>query len=419
MGRTLIEKIFSYKLKKDVKANGEYLVPVDVSIGTDGTAPLAIEQFLEMGRERVVFPERIILVADHFSPSKDIASAKLENRMKAFAIQQGIKHYYPNAEGNGICHVLIPEKRLIRPYEIIVGADSHTCTYGGLGAFAAGIGSTDLACVWAINKVWMKVPRTIRIELYGVCRQDVYAKDVILYVLGRIGKECLPNCCIEFVGEGISNLSISDRLTMCNMVAEMGAVTGIMEVDETVIQYYKDYGIHIKNLNLKSDEDAEFKSVISIDLSVVEPMVAVPYSPFNVFKVSELKEICIDQVVIGSCTNGRIEDFRVAHSYLKGKRISDKVKLLIIPGSQQVLEEMVQEDLLLDFIHSGAIVCPPTCGPCVGAHMGVLADGKVGVYTTNRNYLARNGESNTKVYLASPAIAALSALNGKLRNFML
>lgn len=414
MGKTLIEKIISKKVNKDVAADDLVFVPVDKCLGTDGTAPLSIDIFKKINIDKVKCPEKVILISDHFSPSKDIKSAELEKKMNLFCVENDINNFYSCANYPGISHIIVPEKRLVRPYDIVLGADSHTCTYGALGAFAFGVGSSDLAFVWAMNETWVRVPNTIRVELVGKCRKGVTAKDIILYELSEIGNINIPGCCLEFFGEGIKYLSMSDRMTICNMAVELGALTAIMEVDETVEKYYSEYGIFIKNEHIVSDENAVFKMILKTDLSTIEPMIALPFSPLNVKKVSEVNDIKIDQVVIGLCTNGRIEDFRAAHSVIKGHKKHKDVKFFIVPGSQEVLKKMSEENILNDFIQFGALICPPSCGACIGTSVGVLGDDQVGVYTSNRNFIGRNGSKNAKVYIASPITAAMCAIEGKI-----
>jgi 3-isopropylmalate/(R)-2-methylmalate dehydratase large subunit len=416
MKQTLVEKIFSGKLGRPVAANETCFCPVDIVMGTDATTPLAIEIFNELNQESVKYPEKIVLVNDHFIPAKDIATAKLALLMQRFARQQNIRNFF-SVGRSGICHVLLPEQGLVRPYDIIVGADSHTCTYGALGAFSTGIGSTDMACAWATGKLWFKIPETIKVIFKGILPDNVYAKDLILYLIGRMGINGAVYDMIEFEGEVIERLDMSGRLTICNMSIEMGAKSAIVNVDDVTRHFFRDLnmGIEIDDSYLSPDPDAPYKDIISIDVTDLEPVIACPFSPDNIRFVKELKGLKIDQVVIGSCTNGRIEDFRLAHRHLKDHKVHPDVKLIIIPGSQKVMKQLIEEKMLIDFIDSGAVISPPTCGPCMGGHMGVLADHEVGLYTTNRNFLGRNGDSTAEVYLCNPAVAAYSAVQGSLQ----
>lgn len=414
MKQTLVEKIFSNKIGKAVYANDTVFSPVDLTMGTDATIPLTIETFNEFGLERVVNPDKIVLVNDHFSPAKDIATARFALKMKEFAKKQNIKNFFEIGR-SGICHVLLPEKGFIRPYDIVVGVDSHTCTYGGLSAFSTGVGSTDMACVWATGKLWFRVPETIKVVFSGQLSKGVYAKDLVLYLIGQLGINGANYDMLEFDGELIKNLDISSRLTLCNMVIEMGGKAGIINADSVTEKYFKDKNIQMEYVDMNSDNGARYKKIVEIDVSKIEPVIACPYSPGNIKTAKELVNLKIDQVVIGSCTNGRIEDFRVAHKYLKNNEVHQEVKLIVIPGSQDVLKQMEEENLLIDFIKCGALISPPTCGPCMGGHMGVLANNEIGLFTTNRNFFGRNGDPTAQVYLSNPAIAAYSAIKGSIQ----
>lgn len=414
MKQTLVEKIFSNKIGKAVYANDTVFSPVDLTMGTDATIPLTIETFNEFGLERVVNPDKIALVNDHFSPAKDIATARFALKMKEFAKKQNIKNFFEIGR-SGICHVLLPEKGFIRPYDIVVGVDSHTCTYGGLSAFSTGVGSTDMACVWATGKLWFRVPETIKVVFSGQLSKGVYAKDLVLYLIGQLGINGANYDMLEFDGELIKNLDISSRLTLCNMVIEMGGKAGIINADSVTEKYFKDKNIQMEYVDMNSDNGARYKKIVEIDVSKIEPVIACPYSPGNIKTAKELVNLKIDQVVIGSCTNGRIEDFRVAHKYLKNNEVHQEVKLIVIPGSQDVLKQMEEENLLIDFIKCGALISPPTCGPCMGGHMGVLANNEIGLFTTNRNFFGRNGDPTAQVYLSNPAIAAYSAIKGSIQ----
>ncbi|MCL2151407.1 MAG: 3-isopropylmalate dehydratase large subunit [Oscillospiraceae bacterium] len=414
MKQTLIEKVISNKVGKSVYANDTIFSPIDLVMGTDATTPLTIEIFNELGLEYVVNPHRIVLVNDHFAPTKDVASANFALMLKEFARKQKIENYFEIGR-SGICHVLLPEKGFIKPYDIVVGGDSHTCTYGGLSAFSTGIGSTDMACVWATGKLWFKVPDTIKVVFSGELSEGVYAKDLVLYLIGKLGINGANYDMLEFDGELIHNLDISSRLTLCNMVVEMGAKAGIINVDSVTEQYFQEKSINLEYTYLHSDDGARYKKTIEVDVSRIEPIIACPFSPGNTKPAKELANQKIDQVVIGSCTNGRIEDFRIAHKYLKDNEVHHDVKLIVIPGSQEVLKQMEEESILLDFIKCGALISPPTCGPCMGGHMGVLGNNEVGLFTTNRNFIGRNGDPSSQVYLCNPAIAAYSALKGSIQ----
>ncbi len=414
MKQTLVEKIFSNKIGKAVYANDTVFSPVDLAMGTDATIPITIETFNEFDLQNVVNPDKIVLVNDHFVPAKDIATAKFALMMKEFAKKQNIKNFFEIGR-SGICHVLLPEKGFIKPYDIVVGVDSHTCTYGGLSAFSTGVGSTDMACVWATGKLWFRIPETTKVIFSGELPKGVYAKDLVLYLIGQLGINGANYDMLEFDGELIKNLDISSRLTLCNMVIEMGAKAGIINADAVTKNYFREKNLNTEYIDMNSDNGARYKNIIEIDVSTIEPIIACPYSPGNIKTAKELVNLKIDQVVIGSCTNGRIEDFREAHKYLKNSEVHHEVKLIIIPGSQEVLKQMEEESILIDFIKCGALISPPTCGPCMGGHMGVLANNEIGLFTTNRNFFGRNGDPSAQVYLSNPAIAAYSAIKGSIQ----
>ncbi len=415
MGMTLIEKMFAEKLERPQESAGETLfAPVDLVLGTDVTVALSVKIFEEMGAKKVFDPSKIVLINDHFVPAKDIASANLSQKMRQFAHEQEIENYFEVGK-SGICHITVPENGLVVPGDIVVGADSHTCTYGALGAFAAGIGSTDMAAAWALGRLWFRIPESIRVILHGELQPGVGGKDVILHVIGQLGPSGALYKSLEFTGPAIGQLSMADRFTMTNMAIECGAKAGLMEADDRVTQYLSGL-THRKGVYLRADAGAQYSRVLEVDVSTIQPLVAAPYEPSNVHPAARVAEedIAVDQVVIGSCTNGRIEDFRIAHTYLKDNAVHPDTRLLLIPGSPLVLKHMVEEGLVTAFIEAGAVIAPATCGPCIGGHMGVLGDNEVGLYTTNRNFVGRNGPKSSKVYLSGPAVAAASAVAGKI-----
>jgi 3-isopropylmalate/(R)-2-methylmalate dehydratase large subunit len=387
-------------------------VRVDIVLANDVTAPIAIREFEKIGTGRVFDPERIVLVPDHFAPNKDIKSAAQCRVMREFARAQGISHYFEVGR-MGIEHVLLPEEGLVLPGDVVVGADSHTCTYGAIGAFSTGMGSTDIAVAMANGRIWMRVPETIRIVYAGKLRPWIGGKDLILHTIGRIGVSGALYKAIEFSGPTIDDLSMAGRFTMANMAIEAGAKAGLFAVDDRTRTYVdprasREYTVY------SSDPDAAYARTIEIDASSISPQVAFPYLPENTRPVSEAKDLPIDQVVIGSCTNGRVEDLRVAAEILNGHRVHPDVRCIILPGSQQVYLDALREGLIEVFIMAGAAVSTPTCGPCLGGHMGVLAAGERAVSTTNRNFRGRMGHPESEVYLAGPAVAAASAVAGRI-----
>jgi 3-isopropylmalate/(R)-2-methylmalate dehydratase large subunit len=409
---TLVEKILAEHSDNKEVSPGEFInVRADLVLSNDITAPIAIREFRRLGIERVFDPGKVVMVPDHFVPNKDIASAEQAKLMREFAYEQGIIYF--EVGEMGIEHVLLPEQGLVLPGEVVIGADSHTCTYGALGAFATGMGSTDIAAAMATGDIWMKVPPTIRLIYHGSPREWVGGKDLILHTIGDIGVDGALYSAMEFAGEAIEALSIDGRFTMANMAIEAGAKAGIFGVDNKTQLYVKSRAER-PYLVYEPDNDAGYSKVIEYDVSDMEPQVALPHSPANVRPVSQVENVEIDQVVIGSCTNGRIEDMRIAAQILKGKKIQPGVRCIIIPGSQQVYIDALAEGLLGAFIRAGAVVSTPTCGPCLGGHMGVLADGEKCVSTTNRNFVGRMGSTKAEVYLANPAVAAASAVMGKI-----
>ena len=413
MGLTMVEKILARGAGKEKVEPGEIVsVKVDLCLANDITAPVAIREFERMGAEQVFDAERVVFVPDHFTPNKDIASAEQSQTVRKFARRHQLQNYFEIGR-MGVEHALLPEKGLSLPGDIIIGADSHTCTYGALGAFATGVGSTDLAAGMATGEAWFKVPSTIKFVYRGKLNKWVGGKDLILHTIGLIGVDGALYQAMEFTGPAISELSLDGRLTMANMAIEAGAKCGYIEPDATVLEYVQARAAR-EYEPVYGDADANYERVIEIDVDNLEPQVAFPHLPSNVRNVSEAGDINIDQVVIGSCTNGRIEDMREAAAILKGRRVHPQVRLIVIPATQEVYQQAMQEGLLQIFIEAEAAVSTPTCGPCLGGHMGILAPGERGLATTNRNFVGRMGHPESEVYLCSPAVAAASAINGNI-----
>ena len=412
-GSTMVEKILAAKADQTKVSPGDLvIIQVDLALGNDVTAPVAIREFERFGLDRVFNPDLIVLVPDHFTPNKDIASAEQVKIVRRFAEQQGIKHFY-DVGRMGIEHALLPEKGLVWPGAVIIGADSHTCTYGALGAFATGVGSTDLAAAMAIGEAWFKVPHTMRFEYEGALAPWVSGKDLILFTIGQIGVEGARYRAMEFAGPVISRMGMDGRLTMANMAIEAGGKCGYIQPDQITFDYLEGR-VTRPYIPVYSDQDAVYEKVFSYNVSNLEPQIAFPPSPDNVFPVSEAKNIVLDQVVIGSCTNGRIDDLRVAASILKGKKVNPKIRLLVIPATQQIYSTALDEGLLKIFVDAEAAVSTPTCGPCLGGHMGILARGEKALSTTNRNFIGRMGHPESEVYLCNPAVAAASAVAGRI-----
>lgn len=408
----LAEKILAAHAGKKEATPGEFVnVRVDMVLSNDITAPIAIREFRRIGVERVFDPSKIVMVPDHFVPNKDIPSAEQAKLMREFAIEQGI-HYFEVGQ-MGIEHVLLPEQGLVLPGDVVIGADSHTCTYGAIGAFATGMGSTDIAAAMATGDIWMKVPTTIKLVFNGTPGKWIGGKDLILHTIGDIGVDGALYSAMEFSGEAIEALSIDGRFTMANMAIEAGGKAGLFHVDNKTQLYIKSRAKR-EYLVYEPDPDAEYARVIEYDITSIEPQVSLPHSPANARPVSEVKGIEIDQAVIGSCTNGRIDDLRMAAQILKRHRVNPNVRCIIIPGSQQVYLDALLEGLIETFIKAGAAVSTPTCGPCLGGHMGVLADGERCISTTNRNFVGRMGSPKSEVYLVNPAVAAASAVTGRV-----
>lgn len=409
---TLIEKILAAHTDKEKISPGEFInVRVDLILANDVTAPIAIREFQRIGVGKVFDPKKIVMVPDHFVPNKDIASAEQAKLMREFAYEQGVIYF--EVGQMGIEHVLLPEQGLVLPGDVVIGADSHTCTYGALGAFATGMGSTDIAAAMATGDIWMKVPPTMRLVYHGSLGEWVGGKDLILYTIGDIGVDGALYSAIEFAGEVVNALSMDGRFTMANMAIEAGAKAGIFRVDNKTQLYVKSRAKR-PYLVYEPDNGAEYSQVIEYDISAMEPQVALPHSPANARPVSQVDNIKIDQVVIGSCTNGRLDDLRLAAQILKRRKVHPEVRCIIIPGSQQIYLDALTEGLIEIFIKAGAAVSTPTCGPCLGGHMGVLTDGERCISTTNRNFVGRMGSPKSEVYLANPAVAAASAIMGKI-----
>ena len=415
MGHTLTEKLIAAHLP-DAHASAVWpgdlvQVAVDLVLSNDITAPIAIREFEKLGVERVFDPERVVMVPDHFAPNKDIKSAEQCRSMREFARAQALIYF--EVGRMGIEHVLLPEQGLVGPGDVVVGADSHTCTYGALGALATGMGSTDIAVAMATGQIWMRVPETVRIVYHGTLRPWVGGKDLILHTIGRIGVAGARYQSIEFVGPALAELSMAGRFTMANMAIEAGAKAGLFAVDD-VTRAYVDGRVKRPYHVYQADDDAAYARVVEIDVGQIEPQVAFPHLPENARPVSQAGEVHVDQVVIGSCTNGRLEDLRVATGLLRGRQVHSDVRCIVIPGTQQVYLDALREGLVEALVEAGAVVSTPTCGPCLGGYMGVLAAGERALSTTNRNFRGRMGHPDSLVYLAGPAVAAASALLGRI-----
>ena len=396
----------------EVEAGQLVLVGVDRVLGNDITSPVAIKEFNRLGAEAVFDRSRVTMVMDHFAPNKDIKAAEQCKLCRDFCNGHGIEHFYDVGQ-MGIEHALLPEKGLVTAGDVVIGADSHTCTYGALGAFSTGVGSTDMACGMATGKAWFKVPGAIRFALHGKLRPYVSGKDVILHIIGRIGVDGALYQSMEFTGEGVASLSVYDRLTIANMAIEAGAKNGIFEVDAQTLAYLsgrcpREAAIYT------ADADAPFERTVEIDLSAIRPTVAFPHLPENTRVIDEVGNIRIDQVVIGSCTNGHYKDLAEAASILQGRHVAKHVRAIIIPATQEIYLQAMENGLLRTFIEAGCVVSTPTCGPCLGGYMGILAKGERAVATTNRNFVGRMGHPESEVYLASPAVAAASAIAGRI-----
>ena len=413
MPMTITEKILAdHAGLKEVSPGDLIEAKVDLAFAHDVTAPIAIEVFRKIGADHVFDPERIALVADHFVPNKDIASAQQAKLMREFAKEQGIKNYFEVGQ-SGIGHVLLPEKGLVGPGDLVIGADSHTCTYGALGAFSTGVGSTDLAAVMATGDLWLKVPPTIKIDYRGKLRPWVGGKDLVLYTIGLIGVEGALYSAMEFTGEAVSALPMNHRFTMANMAIEAGAKNGIFEPDEETFKVPERQGTARPEDFQERPGRRLLEKLIEVDAAALEPQVAFPSSPANVRPLSQAGGIALDQVFIGSCTNGWLEDLRDAASILKGRKAAPGLRLIMIPSTPDIYRKALQEGIIETFLDAGAVIGPPCCGPCLGGHMGILAAGEKALATTNRNFVGRMGHPKSEVYLANPHVAAASAILGK------
>ncbi|MGI6767335.1 MAG: 3-isopropylmalate dehydratase large subunit [Lentihominibacter sp.] len=416
MGMTMTQKILAAHAGLDKVIAGQLInAKVDIVLGNDITTPVAVKEFKKAGFNDVFDKDRVAIVLDHFVPNKDIKAAEQSKTCREFANSYDISHFYDVGK-MGIEHVLLPEQGIVTAGDCIIGADSHTCTYGAIGAFSTGVGSTDMAAGMATGMAWFKVPSAIKFNLTGELPANCSGKDVILTIIGMIGVDGALYKSMEFTGEGIRNLSMDDRLCICNMVIEAGAKNGIFPVDEITMDYLKGRSKR-KPVVFDTDDDAEYEKVINIDLADIEPVVACPSLPENTHPAGELHDIKIDQVVIGSCTNGRMEDMEAAYDILKGRTIADGIRCIIIPGTMEILRECVERGWYTAFIDAGAVVSTPTCGPCLGGYMGILAAGERCVATTNRNFVGRMGHTDSEVYLASPQTAAASALTGYITEY--
>ena len=411
MAMTMTQKILAaHAGLESVEAGQLIKVKLNLVLGNDITSPVAINEFQKAGFTKVFDKDKIALVMDHFVPNKDIKAAEQAKQCRIFANEQNIVHFY-DAGDMGIEHALLPEKGLVVPGDVVIGADSHTCTYGALGAFSTGVGSTDMAAGMATGEAWFKVPSAIKFNLKGKLSKYVSGKDVILYIIGMIGVDGALYKSMEFTGEGLSSLSVDDRLCMANMAIEAGAKNGIFEVDEQTVAYVKERSDREIQI-FTADADAEYDEVYDIDLSAIAPTVACPHLPENTKSTDELTDVKIYQAVIGSCTNGRLSDLAAAAEIMKGKHIAKGVRCIVIPATQKIYKEAMKLGYLEIFIDAGCVVSTPTCGPCLGGYMGILAEDEVAVATTNRNFVGRMGHVTSKIYLASPAVAAASALTG-------
>ena len=413
MGMTITEKIIAAHAGLDEVSPGQLVeVKVDLVLANDITAPLAINSLEEAGVDKVFDSDRIALVPDHFTPNKDIKAAMQALAVRQFAKKHHITWYFEVGEV-GIEHALLPERGLVLPGDLVIGADSHTCTYGGIGAFSTGMGSTDIAYAMATGETWLRVPESIKITVSGKKNRWFYGKDLILHLIGRIGTDGATYRTIEFAGDGMMEFTVEERLTICNMGVEAGAKNAIVPPDDITIEWIKERA-NRKFEIYSSDDDAGYVSEVSINLGDLEPCVAKPYSPANVVPVSEIEKekIAVDQVFIGSCTNGWFSDLKIAAEVLKGKKVKRGVRVIVIPSTPMIWKKALDEGILSTFIEAGAVIGPPTCGPCLGGHMGILAEGEVAVSTSNRNFVGRMGHPSSKVYLSNPAVAAAAAVTG-------
>ena len=415
MGMTMTQKILAYHAGLDTVKAGQLInAKLDIVLGNDITTPVAVNEFKKAGFEKVFDKDKVAIVLDHFVPNKDIKAAQQSKQCREFACEHCVSHFYDVGK-MGIEHALLPEQGVVTAGDCIIGADSHTCTYGALGAFSTGVGSTDMAAGMATGMAWFKVPSAIKFELVGKLPSNCSGKDVILTIIGMIGVDGALYRSMEFTGEGVANLTMDDRLCICNMAIEAGAKNGIFPVDDITVKYMSGR-CEREPMVFEADADAEYDQVITVDLSAITPTVACPHLPENTHPASTLTDIKIDQVVIGSCTNGRMEDMEAAYNVLCGKKVADGVRCIIIPATMQIMKECIERGYITAFIDAGAVVSTPTCGPCLGGYMGILAEGERCIATTNRNFVGRMGHVNSEVYLASPYTAAASALTGYITN---
>ena len=413
MGMTMTQKILAaHAGLESVKAGQLIEAKLDLVLGNDITTPVAVNEFSKFGTDEVFSKTQIAIVPDHFTPNKDIKAAEQVKQIRQFAKDKGIVNFFEVGQ-MGIEHCIIPENGLAVAGDVVIGADSHTCTYGALGAFSTGIGSTDMAAGMATGQCWFKVPSALKFVLKGKPAKWVSGKDIILHIIGMIGVDGALYKSMEFVGDGLKYLSMDDRFTMANMAIEAGGKNGIFPVDEKTEEYLKEHAQR-EWKKFEADEDAEYDEVYEIDLSTLRPTVSFPHLPDNTRTIDNVGDVTIDQVVIGSCTNGRMSDLRVARDILKGKKVNENIRCIVIPGTQKIYLQALEEGIVKDLIEAGAIVSTPTCGPCLGGHMGILAAGERAVSTTNRNFVGRMGHVDSEVYLASPAVAAASAITGKI-----
>jgi 3-isopropylmalate/(R)-2-methylmalate dehydratase large subunit len=413
MGMTMTQKILAaHAGLSEVKAGQLIEADLDLVLGNDITSPVAIKEMEKFNKETIFNKDKIALVMDHFIPNKDIKSAENCKCCRDFACRHEITNYFDVGQ-MGIEHALLPEKGLVVAGDAVIGADSHTCTYGALGAFSTGVGSTDMAAGMVTGKAWFKVPSAIKFELIGKPSKWVSGKDVILHIIGMIGVDGALYRSMEFSGDGIKNLTMDDRFTICNMAIEAGGKNGIFPVDDLAIQYMKDHSKRDFKI-YEADEDAEYETIYTIDLSKLEPTISFPHLPENTRIIGTFDEVKVDQAVIGSCTNGRLDDMRIAAAVLKGRKVAKNVRCIVIPATQEIYLQSMREGLLEIFIEAGAVVSTPTCGPCLGGYMGILAKGERCISTTNRNFVGRMGHVESEVYLASPAVAAASAVTGRI-----
>lgn len=416
MGMTMTQKILAAHAGLPGVAAGQLInANLDIVLGNDITTPVAVNEFKKAGFDNVFDKDRVAIVLDHFVPNKDIKAAEQSKTCREFACEHCVSHFYDVGK-MGIEHALLPEQGVVTAGDCIIGADSHTCTYGALGAFSTGVGSTDMAAGMATGKAWFKVPSAIKFELSGKLKPNCSGKDVILTIIGKIGVDGALYKSMEFVGDGVANLSMDDRLCICNMAIEAGAKNGIFPVDEVTTEYMKGR-CERQPVVYEADADAEYEQVIKIDLAQINPTVSCPHLPENTKNADELNNIKIDQVVIGSCTNGRMEDMEVAYKVLNGKKVADGVRCIIIPATMDIYKKCIEKGYITAFIDAGAVVSTPTCGPCLGGYMGILAAGEKCIATTNRNFVGRMGHVDSEVYLASPHTAAASAITGYITSY--